>query len=91
VHIDSDMAGYWSVNGVALNEQAAVPVYVDIKVTEGTNSEQEIALMLNGTQQLLTEVLGTIQEACYVVVDAIPGSNWGYSGISQAARGSLRA
>lgn len=86
VHINTGEADGWSTNGVALCPDDPVAAYVDIKVTEGTNSDAEKAAMLSETIAMLQDVIGTVQEACYVVIDEIPATSWGYNGQSQAAR-----
>jgi len=90
VHIEESQPGSWATNATALNAEAPVGAYVDIKVTQGTNSAEEKAQMLHDTVAMLKEVVGTVQEACYVVIDEIPGDSWGYNGKSQAARAANR-
>ena len=86
VEIQESQPSQWAVNGIALSEQDPVGVYVDIKITEGTNAPDEKARMLASTVAMLGDVLGTLQEACYVVIDAVPGDSWGHNGKTQAAR-----
>ena len=91
IDIQESKPSQWSTNGTELSEEKPVGVYIDIKVTEGTNSPDEKAEMIASTVKMLQDVVGTIQEACYVVIDAIPSDSWGYNGKTQAARvaGSL--
>lgn len=91
VQVDESDPQQWSVNGDSLNARQPIPVYVDIKVTAGTNSESEKSVMLAQTALMLKDVLGTVQEACYVVIDEVPGNAWGYDGHSQLARASSSA
>lgn len=76
----------WAVNGTQLMPNDPVAAYVDIKVTEGTNSSEEKAEMLSRTTAMLMDVLGTLQEACYIVIDDLPANSWGYDGLSQGER-----
>ncbi|MCW8932824.1 MAG: tautomerase family protein [Gammaproteobacteria bacterium] len=89
VHIHESSPSQWSTNGVQLSVNDATSVYVDIKVTQGTNTPEEKKEMIAQTITMLQEIVGTIQEACYVVIDDIPGDSWGYNGKTQAMRALL--
>jgi len=86
VHIQESAPNLWAANASVLTTKDPVGAYVDIKVTEGTNSPEEKAEMLSQTVKMLQEIVGVVQEACYVVIDDIPANSWGYNGKSQAAR-----
>lgn len=60
--------------------------YVDVKITRGTNSETDKALLLAEFQTLLVRELGPLAAPAYVVIDEIPSTDWGYDGQSQATR-----
>lgn len=90
VHIQESAAQQWSTNAMPLKAKEPVGVYVDIKITEGTNTPEEKAEMLSHTVKMLRDAVGTIQEACYVVIDEIPANSWGYNGKTQAARAASR-
>ena len=86
VHIQESGPAQWSVNGKPLAETSPVAVFVEIKVTLGTNTVEEQAAMISQTAMMLKEVLGATQEACYVVINEIPAVSWGFDGKTQAAR-----
>lgn len=86
VHILESEPHLWATNGVGLKPEDPVAAYVDIKVTEGTNTPEQKSEMIFQTVTMLQEVIGAIQEACYVVIDDISGDSWGYNGKTQAAR-----
>ena len=89
VEIQESEAKQWSVNGNPLSSADATGAYVDIKVTEGTNTSEEKAKIIAATIDMLNDVIGVMQEACYVVVDSISANSWGYNGKTQKARSSL--
>ena len=91
VHIQEDSANYWSTNGATLSSDEPVSAYVDIKVTKGTNTPDEKAEMISETIKMLQKEVGAVQEACYVVIDDIPGNSWGYNGKTQAQRALVSA
>lgn len=90
VHIQESEPYLWSTNALTLTAEDPVGAYVDIKVTEGTNTPEEKAEMLSQTVKMLQDVAGAVQEACYVVITDIPANSWGYNGETQAARAASK-
>ena len=90
VHIQEDDPKQWATNSISLNKEDPTGVFVDIKVTEGTNTPEEKSEMISQTVKMLQDTVGTLQEACYVVIDDIPANSWGYDGKTQAARAALK-
>lgn len=86
VHIQESAPHFWSINASVLSSNDPVGAYVDIKVTEGTNTPDEKAKMILETICMLQDIVGVMQEACYVVIDDIPANSWGYNGKTQAER-----
>lgn len=91
VHIMESKHQQWAVNAVELSSTKPVGAYVDIKVTEGTNTPEEKAIMIKETVEMLKNTAGIIQEACYVVIHDIPANSWGYDGKTQEERASKRS
>jgi len=91
VHIQESAPQQWASNALMLSNEHPTGAYVDIKVTQGTNTHAEKSEMIKQTIIMLQEVIGAIQEACYVVIDEIPAESWGYNGYTQAARKALNA
>ena len=73
----------WFLAGAVITGPAA---YVDIKITQGTNSVAQKALLLAEFQRLLETELGPLAAPAYVVIHEIPASGWGYDGLPQANR-----
>lgn len=86
VHIQESEPRFWSTDSSALEPHDPIGAYVDIKVTEGTNTPEEKAEMISQTVKMLKESIGAVQDACYVVIDDIPATSWGYDGKTQAER-----
>lgn len=83
VRIDGGCAALWSVAGEPTPQPTA---YLDVKITAGTNSAEEKAELLRRLHALLVDTLGSLAEASYLVIHELPAANWGYAGLSQAAR-----
>ncbi len=73
----------WHAGGKQIAGPAA---YVDVKITQGTNNEQDKARLLAEFQALLERELGPLAAPAYVVIHEIPATDWGYGGQSQASR-----
>ena len=86
VHVQESEPQQWSTNAIQLTASDSISAYVDVKVTAGTNTAEQKAEMIAQTVKMLQDVVGTIQEACYVVIDEIAADSWGYDGKTQAAR-----
>ncbi len=91
VHIMESEPQQWATHSNKLSEKEPVGAYVDIKVTDGTNTSDQKAEMIYKTATMLKEIIGTIQKACYVVIHDIPANSWGYNGGTQEARATLRS
>ncbi len=74
----------WTIGGAMPPSGRAA--HVEVKVTEGTNSPQEMALFINEAHALLKAALGELPVATYVVIHEIPAIAWGYGGLTQEAR-----
>lgn len=86
VHIQESGSQQWSVNSTPITAEDPVAAYVDIKITDGTNTPSQKAEMIAQTIRMLHNTVGILQKACYVVIDDISADSWGYDGKTQAAR-----
>ena len=87
VAIERIEASDWSTGARPFEGRSA---YAEVKVTQGTNSPQEVQQFIAEGHALLTATLGTLPEATYVVVHEIPAQAWGYAGKTQDARRQLK-
>lgn len=90
VHIMESEPKQWATNSNQLTKEEPTGAYVDIKVTDGTNTPEEKSEMIYQTVEMLKNVVGTIQEACYVVIHDIPANSWGYNGKTQEERAKIK-
>jgi 4-oxalocrotonate tautomerase len=68
----------------------AATALLEIRVTRGTNSAEEKEDFIAAAFRELGQQLGPLEEASYVVVQEVAATDWGYGGITQAARKSKR-
>ena len=86
VLIDDLPAARWHVGGEPVDRPTAL---LRIAITQGTNSAQEKADFISHTYAELTRQLGhgkPLAPASYVIVEELPGTDWGYDGRTQLAR-----
>lgn len=81
VHIQPENPNLWAVGGKKIADQDGAAVRMDIKITEGTNLAIDKVTMVEQSHAMLSEVLGALPEATYIIIDEIPGESWGKAGI----------
>ncbi len=86
VVIEPVPARFWFVGGTSLDSMAASSFYLDIKITEGTNTKQQKAAYIRGVFTALEELLGPLDEASYIVIHDVSADAWGYQGVTQEYR-----
>lgn len=77
---------HWYVGGASLAEQQKSSFYLDIKVTEGTNTKDEKARYVAEVFALMQEFLGALHSASYVYIDEVQADAFGYGGCTQEYR-----
>jgi 4-oxalocrotonate tautomerase len=86
VHIQPENAKLWAVGGKKIADRSGRAVFMDINITQGTNVTADKVAMVEQCYAMLSEVLGTIPEATYIVIHEIPGESWGKAGIMMYER-----
>lgn len=92
VVIDDLPAARWHIGGQALSAASAPTAWLQIDITAGTNTAEQKAAFVAGALAELQRQLGAgrpLAEASYVTVRELPATDWGYGGLTQAARRAL--
>ena len=76
----------WYIGGAGLNGQPLSSFYLNIKVTEGTNTKDEKAAYVSRVFAAMASIMGSLAPASYVVIDEVHGDAWGYRGQTQEFR-----
>ena len=76
----------WFVGGTAIDAKDEVTFYLDIKVTDGTNTKGEKAEYLKKVFADFESVLGAITPASYIVIHDVRADSWGFQGKTQEYR-----
>jgi 4-oxalocrotonate tautomerase len=80
--VDAD----WFAGGTSLAEQSLASFWLDVHVTEGTNTKDEKAAYLAALFQRMGELLGPLHEESYAHVDEVKGDAYGFGGLTQERR-----
>lgn len=86
VVIDDLPAARWHIGG---NDVAGPTAFLEISITQGSNTAQEKAAFIAAAFAELQNQLGAgqpLEPASYVIVRELPATDWGYGGQTQAAR-----
>lgn len=77
---------HWFVAGRTLREHGRRSAFVDIRITDETNTRDEKAAFVAGTYDALGARLGPMHEESYVHVHDVRAEAYGYGGRTQASR-----
>jgi 4-oxalocrotonate tautomerase len=76
----------WIVGGVSLKEQRRNSFYLDIKITDETNTKDEKALYIKEAFDGMAKMLGDLHEESYIHVEDVKAASYGYGGRTQEYR-----
>jgi 4-oxalocrotonate tautomerase len=79
-------AADWFAGGKSLAEQKLASYWIDIHVSEGTNTKDEKAAYLAALFKRMGELLGPLHEESYAHVDEVKGDAYGFGGLTQERR-----
>ena len=86
VVIDYVPEDQWFVGGSSLKEQNKKSFYFDIKITEGTNTKDEMACYIREAFRAFERILGDLHAESYIHVAEVRGFSYGYAGVTQEHR-----
>jgi 4-oxalocrotonate tautomerase len=77
---------HWFVGGRSLSEQGKTAFFLDVRITDGTNTKDEKARYVAAAFDALSAILGGVHEESYVHVDDVRADAYGYGGKTQERR-----
>jgi 4-oxalocrotonate tautomerase len=86
IAIDYVPPEHWVIAGRTLVEHGKSSFYFDIKITEGTNTKDEMAQYVAESFAAFRDLLGDLHEESYVYVEEVHGFAYGYGGRTQEWR-----
>jgi 4-oxalocrotonate tautomerase len=79
-------AADWFAGGRSLADQKLASYWLDIHVSEGTNTKDEKAAYLVAMFKRMGELLGPLHNESYLHVDEVRGDAYGFGGLTQERR-----
>ena len=79
-------AADWFAAGRSLAEQGLASYWLDIHVSEGTNTKDEKAAYLAAMFRRMGELLGPLHPETYLHVDEVKADAYGFGGLTQEQR-----
>lgn len=79
-------ASDWFAGGQSLAEQKLASYWIDIHVTEGTNTKDEKAAYLAAMFKRMADIIGPLHPETYLHVDEVKGDAYGFGGLTQERR-----
>ncbi|MGH9438809.1 MAG: tautomerase family protein [Terriglobia bacterium] len=86
VKVNATLPKHWYIGGKSLASQSLVTFYLDIKVTEGTNTKNEKAEYIRRVFDAVPNIFGPLAPASYIVIHEVRADAWGYEGQTQESR-----
>ena len=86
IEIDFISPDKWFVGGKRVSEEKAITFYLDIKVTDGTNTKSEKAKYAKDVFADFDSIFGPITPASYIVIHDVRADSWGFQGRTQEFR-----
>ena len=65
---------------------SASSFWLDIKVTQGTNTKTQMAAYLEDVFKSMKQLLNPVHDDSYVLVHEVPATSWGFAGKTQEYR-----
>lgn len=86
VAIECIEPSHWTVGGIKSAEKQLSTFFLEVKVTEGTNTKDEKAAYVEAVFKAMASALGAVNPASYIVVHEVRADAWGYGGRTQESR-----
>lgn len=86
VLVEPAAASGWFIAGQRPAEQGLSAFWLDIKITEGTNTREETTRFVGAAFAEMERLLGKLHAESYVLVHAVDGHAYGYGGRTQNQR-----
>ncbi|MFO0585452.1 MAG: hypothetical protein U0229_24485 [Anaeromyxobacter sp.] len=77
---------HWFAAGRSLAAQERSSFFLDVRVTAGTNTKDELAAYVREVFRAMGVLLGALHEESYVHVHEVPAHGYGYGGLTQEHR-----
>jgi 4-oxalocrotonate tautomerase len=77
---------HWFIGGVPLAQQNKATFFLDIKVSDETNTASEKSAYIAAVYHDMQQLLGELHEVSYIHIDDARPAAWGWGGLTQQFR-----
>ncbi len=77
---------HWFAGGRSLAEQNLATFWLDVKVTDATNTKAEMASYIDAVFASLSGTLGPTHSESYILIHEVPAAAYGFGGQTQEYR-----
>lgn len=77
---------HWFVGGMSLHEQEKTSFFLDVHITDETNTADEKALYIAEVFTQMAALLGNLHHESYIHVHDVRAAAYGYGGVTQQYR-----
>jgi 4-oxalocrotonate tautomerase len=78
--------GHWYVGGTPLSASGHATFFLEVNITEGTNTKPEKSTFVAAAFAAAESILGRLDVASYVILRDVRADAWGYQGLTQEFR-----
>lgn len=82
---------HWFLAGYSLDEQGKTSFFLDIRITDETNTAREKANYIAAVFKTMSELLGHLHDTSYIHIHDARATAWGYAGLTQQYRAVQKA
>jgi 4-oxalocrotonate tautomerase len=86
VQVEFVPRAHWFIAGTSVQSGGSSTFYLDVKITEGTNTKDQKAVYMREVFAALESLLGPVQPASYIVLHELRADTWGHAGETQERR-----
>jgi len=86
VLVEEAAASNWFAGGRSLADGGHASFWLDIRITDGTNTKDEKAAFVAAAFREMGKLLGPLHEESYVHVHDVRGDAYGFGGLTQERR-----
>jgi 4-oxalocrotonate tautomerase len=76
----------WFVGGTPVSDKKQITFFLDVKITEGSNTKKQKAQYIKAVFSDMQDILGALTEASYIVLHDVRADAWGFHGRTQKSR-----
>jgi 4-oxalocrotonate tautomerase len=84
-------AQHWYIGAASLAQQEKASFFLDIKITDETNSAIEKAAYIKAVFEEMGALMGPLHNVSYVHIDDARPAAWGFGGLTQQYRAVLKS